>query len=155
MARRLARDFDMALCELDGLVYQPCADEPSGNRRRPDSERDALFEAALLGERWVMEDAGRAIFEAAWQAADSIVLLDIPVRVRRRRILLRWIKQRLGIEKCIYTPDMAMLKLMFKWTREYERGADGLALRLRPYQSKVTALRNRRDIERYIANQLL
>lgn len=40
----------------------------------------------------------------AYELADIIVLLDIPGWLRNYRIIKRWLKQRLGLEKSIYKP---------------------------------------------------
>ena len=82
--------------------------------------------------------------------ADSIILLEPSVAVRRRRIVIRWIKQMLGIEKCGYKPGFWMLRAMFKWTRDYETDVDSLKQSLVPYETKISLLRNVGDIERYI-----
>ena len=38
----------------------------------------------------------------------------------------RWIKQRLGIEKCSYNPRYEMLKSMLQWSKDYDLGKDKL-----------------------------
>jgi len=105
-----------------------------------------------------MRDGSRrtlaACFETVRQQADSIILLEPPASVRIRRILLRWVKQNLRIEACGYTPDLAVLRLMFKWTRNYDSGADGVKERLIPYGSKISVVRNERNIRRYIVEHV-
>ncbi len=56
--------------------------------------------------------------------ANIIVLLEIPTIIMNYRIIKRWIKQRLGIEKCIYGPKYEMLKCMLKWSKDYDLGKD-------------------------------
>ncbi len=150
LARRLARDYGFISCELDRIVYEPDPNHHGNNRKRSEAERDALFQAAMAQRRWIMEDAGRGVFESAWQAADSVILLEPPKAVRRYRIVSRWIKQNLGIERCDYKPDFTMLKLMFKWTRDYERGGTGARRLLMDYQHKTCVVRNERDLQAYI-----
>lgn len=53
--------------------------------------------------------------------AEIIIFLDTPLHIRRLRIITRFIKQRLGIEKCNYYPTFEMLKKMFKWTNDFEK----------------------------------
>ncbi len=154
LARRLSKDYGLTCCELDSIVYTPDPESSSGNRKRSEAERDALLHAILAKERWIVEDAGRAYFDIAMQAADSIIHLEPPVSIRKRRIVLRWIKQRLHLEACGYIPGVYMLKLMFKWTRNYENGADGVKERLVRYKAKTSLLRTERDIRRYIHENL-
>ncbi len=149
LARRLARDYGLTHCELDAVVHEPDPDRCGDNRKRPEAERDALFQVALSQPRWVLEDTGRALFESGWQAADSIILLEPSAALRRYRIVSRWIKQNLGLEPCAYKPDLRMLRLMFKWTRNFESGADGLKRRLGAYGEKVSVIRGERDVRAF------
>ena len=137
LARRLAEKYGFICCELDSVDYEPDATSPSGNRKRPEDMRDMMLGVMLSRERWIVEDAGRAYFEKALQLADSVILLEPPIFVRRFRILVRWVKQNLRLEKCGYIPDREMLRLMFKWTRNYDFGVDGLKERLVPYSNNM------------------
>ena len=79
-----------------------------------------------------------------------MVLLEPPLRVRKRRIFLRWIKQNLGIERCIYRPSRNMLKTMYKWVRNYESGKDGTKARVFQFAEKVVVLRTSKDAGAYL-----
>lgn len=97
-----------------------------------------------------MEDAGRECFANGMKLADTVILLEISLIVRQKRILLRWIKQNLDIEKCIYKPSINMLKAMFQWAKNYDTNADGTKGRVSFFQNKTIILRNNRDINRYL-----
>lgn len=150
LGRRLSAVTGIPCTHLDSLVYQEDPSDPWGNTKRPEAERVALFQAVLSQDNYVMEDTGRACFEAGMRRADHILLLDPPPIVRRKRILLRWIKQRLGIEPCGYRPCFAILKAIFRCSRNYDTGADGAKDRIAQFQDKVTVLRNAREIEAYL-----
>ena len=105
----------------------------------------------MLAQRhYIMEDAGRDCFRAGMEQADTVLLLEIPPIVREKRILLRWVKQNLGLEKCIYRPRFAMLQAMFRWARNYDTGADGTKALVSQFASKTIVLRNGKDIRRYL-----
>lgn len=154
LARKLSKEYGFVCCELDSIVYEPDLSSPTGNRKRIVEERDSMLNSILSNKRWIVEDAGRAYFEVALQKADSVILLEPPVYVRKWRILLRWIKQKFKIEKCGYTPNFKMLQAMFRWTYNYETGADGVKERLIPYKSKISLIRTDRDIAYYINKYL-
>lgn len=82
--------------------------------------------------------------------ADHIVLLEIPYRIRKKRILLRWIKQNLGMEKCIYRPNREVLKAMFRWAKNYDRGTDGTKQWVAQFEEKLIVLHNNREIKAYL-----
>ena len=86
------------------------------------------------------------------EQSDYILLLEIPLVVRRKRIVTRWIKQRLGLEKCIYRPHLAMLRAMFRWAKNYDTGEDGTKGRVLRFKEKTIVLHNQREIEELLHN---
>ena len=86
--------------------------------------------------------------------ADVIIYLDIPVGVRRFRILTRFIKQKFGIEKCNYPVNFEMLKLMYKWTNDFEKNKNEFELMLDRYTGELIKLNNKTEIKRYLKNIL-
>ena len=150
LARRLSKTTGVPCHHLDEVVYTADPSEPWGDRKRPAEERDALFQKILNSRDYVIEDAGRECFIEGMRQADTIILLDIPLHVRRKRILLRWIRQNLGIEKCIYRPRPAVLKAMFQWAKNYDNGTDGTKKRVMPFCSKKVVLHNNKQIKTYI-----
>ncbi len=151
LARRIAAQTGIPCLHLDEAVYVADPAEAWGNRKRPEEERDAIFREMLARESWVMEDAGRACFAEAMAHADIVVLLEIPLAARKRRILTRWLRQNLGIEKCIYRPGARMLRCMFRWAKNYDAGADGTKSRVAPYRGKTVLLHGNREIDAFLA----
>lgn len=150
LAREIARRMGIPCTELDAVCYAP-DDSPVGNHKRPIEERDALFARALESPRWVMEDAGRTCFEEARRQADTVVLLEPSFLVRRARIVKRWLKQNLGLEPCGYRPDFAMLRCMFRWSRNYETGEDSIKQRLEPYRDKLVVLHTNAQVKQFLS----
>lgn len=150
LARKAAERTGIPCRHLDEVVFTPSPENRWGNQKRPEAERDALFQAALNQDSYIVEDTGRACFLAGMERADQVVLLDIAPCLRRYRILRRWIRQRLGLEKCGYKPRLLMLRAMFRWAREYETGRDGTRARAEKFSEKLIVLRNRREIEAYL-----
>ena len=119
LARQIAARTGIPCHSLDEVVYVPDPGAPSGNRKRPEAERDALFAEILRQPHYVMEDTGRACFEEGLRQADAILLLELPLGVRYKRIFTRWLRQNLGLEPCLYRPGWNMLKAMFRWAGTY------------------------------------
>lgn len=154
LAKKLSKALDIPYKSLDEVVHIPDKTNPWGNRKRQVEERDKLFYSIIQQPNWIIEDVGRPCFEEGLFKADIIVLLEIPAKIRNYRIIKRWIKQRLGIEKCIYNPRYEMLKCMLKWSKDYDLGKDKLKDRISSYQEKVITLRNNKDIDVFL-NQCL
>ena len=150
LAKRLSGMLSIPFQSLDEVVHVTDMSSPQGNCKRSPEERDSLFYDFIARPCWIVEDVGRRCFEEGFKRADILLLLDIPSSLRDFRIIKRWIKQRLGLEKCLYLPSLKMLKCMLQWSRNYDKGKDKLKERLAPYQEKTLILRNRADIQRYL-----
>lgn len=150
LAKKLSETLKISYKSLDEVVHIPDKSNPWGNRKRKVEERDNLFYSVINQEDWIVEDTGRPCFEDGLKRADTIILLEISKKIRNYRMIKRWIKQRLGIEKCIYNPRFEMLKCMLKWTKDYDLGKDNLKERISVYQKKVVVLKNSRYISDFI-----
>jgi len=150
LAKKLSEILSISYQSLDEVVYITDKSNYWGNRKRPVKDRDKLFYSVIHQPKWIIEDAGRICFENGLKEADTVVLLEIPTKIRNYRIIKRWIKQRLGIEKCIYNPRYGMLKCMLQWSKDYDEGKDNLKNRISTYQEKVIILRNNKDINKFL-----
>lgn len=150
LARRISQITGIPCAHLDEVVYVEDPTDSWGNTKRPIEERDRLFQGLLAQKEYLMEDAGRECFIEGMRQADQIVLLETSYVTRRKRILLRWFKQNLGIESCIYKPNLGILRAMFRWAKSYDRGTDGTKQRVAQFREKVVVLHNNREIEAYL-----
>ena len=150
LAKRASERTGWPYVSLDEVVYEEDPTDSWGNKKRPEAEVFRRFSEALELENCILEDAGRAQFEEGMARADRIVVLDLPLFVRKKRILLRWIKQRLGLESCIYRPHVKMLRAMFRWLKQYETGSDGTRSRVACYPQKTIYLHKNREIEAWL-----
>jgi len=150
LAQQISRETGIPCHHLDEIVYIPDPTQPWGNCKRPIEERDALFANILKNKHYIMEDAGREYFIDGMKDADAVILLDIPLYIRKKRILTRWLKQNLGIEKCIYKPRLDVIKSMFKWAKNYDVGADGTKARVAQFHDKTVVLHNNKEINDYL-----
>jgi adenylate kinase family enzyme len=150
LARRISEITGIPCHHLDEVVHMSHPTNSWGNQKRPSEERDTLFSEILACQHYIMEDVGRECFITGMQQADTVILLDIPLHVRKRRIFLRWIRQNLGIEKCIYRPQLAVLKSMFKWAMNYDKGIDGTKTRVLSFIDKTIILHNNKEINTYL-----
>lgn len=150
LARQLSQLTGTPCFHLDEIVHAKDPTNPQGNRKRSVQERDELFHAILAKDSYIMEDTGRSCFLEGMEQADSVVLLDVSPILRRKRVVTRWLRQRLGLKSCSYRPSVSMLRDMFLWSRNYETGADGTRARAEQFSQKLTILRSRREITAFL-----
>lgn len=151
LARRASALTGIPCTHLDEVVYEEDPSDSWGNRKRPDEEVERRFRSVLQQEHYIMEDAGRSRFVDGMAQADRIVVLDYPLPVRKYRILRRWVRQNLGLERCIYRPHLKMLRAMFRWVNSYETDCDGTKSRIKRFSSKVIRLTNKKETEQWLS----
>ena len=114
-ARKLGEILDIPVYEIDLIVHND-----QKNVKRTNNEQQAIIREIDKKKDWIIEGTLRKNLDNLLLKADKIIFLDIPVRVRKIRIFKRFIRQKLGIEKCNYKPSFKMLTNMYKWTRDFE-----------------------------------
>ncbi len=144
LARRLGAASGVPYTHLDEIMYRPDPSSPLGNTKRDPAARDSMFKSIISQKNWIIEDAGRECFKEGISSSDKLILLKLPRRTLYRRVIFRWVKQRLGIEKSIYKPTFVMLRSMLQWVREYD------ITHLLPYARKIVILKSVREIDFFI-----
>lgn len=138
LARKISDKTGVPFYGLDQLVH-------IGNKKRTEEERDRLFWEILQRENYIVEDVGRACFRQALQEVDRIVFLNLPKFTTRKRVLIRFIKQKLGIEKATYRPTLQMLKLLLiDWHKSPEDKLVGF--------SNIIRLSSKKEVSEFLEN---
>ncbi|WP_274364114.1 hypothetical protein [Paenibacillus thermotolerans] len=143
-AKRLSNKINVPWYELDTVVYHRT--ESGRSKRTAVEQVEVIMEIDKHGS-WIFEGTDRESYRCLFDMADTIIFLDTPLWKRKVRISTRFLKQNLGIEKCHYKPDIAMLKMMYQWTREYEKNRGDFEARLELYKNKVIKLSDNNDLD--------
>jgi adenylate kinase family enzyme len=150
LGRALAERLGVPFVELDALVHGP------GWTETPDDELRALVEPIVAGDGWVVDGAYRGkLGDLVLASADTVVWLDLPLRVWVPRLTRRTVRRLRGRER------------LWNDNRETVRGAVwgrdslfGYAVRshfarrtrypreLAPF--RVVRLRSRREVARFL-----
>ena len=143
LARKLSSDLNISYYELDNVVYEY---NPNGDRKRTEEEINYLFKEILNQDNWIIENVGRSYFDKGYEEADTIIYLKLKRLTLYKRVILRWIKQNLKIEKTTYKTDLQMLKQMLIWVEKELN--DSKLNKLEKYMDKVVIL-NEKILRKY------
>lgn len=121
LARQLSRETGIPCFHLDQVARRRDPGAKVGNRKRTDEEREAIFQAILAREDYILEDTGRPCFAQGLEEAERILLLAPPLAVR--------------------------LGNMFRWTWAYQTGTDGVRARAEQFPQKLTVIRSKRELQ--------
>lgn len=137
LARKLSKLLDIKHYEIDSVVH-----DDINNVKRSEAEQKKIFKKIDKNSNWIIEGILRKHLFYLCGMADKIIYLDIPVRVRKKRIFTRFVRQLFGIEKCNYTVNLKMLKLMYKWTNDFEKDKNGFEEKLFKYKDKIIVVKD-------------
>ena len=137
LARKLSKLLDIKHYEIDSVVH-----DDINNVKRSEAEQKKIFKKIDKNSNWIIEGTLRKHLFYLCGMADKIIYLDIPVKVRKKRIFTRFVRQLFGIEKCNYTVNLKMLKLMYKWTNDFEKDKNSFEEKLFKYKDKIIVVKD-------------
>lgn len=136
LSKKLSKKYKIKTYELDCLVY----DDENGHVKRNDDEIDKLFNKILNSKTWIIEDVGRDRFNKGLIECDRIYYLKISKFRVYLRVVKRWFKQRIGVEKYNYPPTLFQFFDMIRVAREYYKKEYKKLEKLQEYSDKVIYL---------------
>lgn len=143
-SKKLSKKLSIKHFEIDSVVH----DDEVGRKRTEEEQKEIFDKINSENNDWIIEGILRKNLYYLLDYADKIIFLDIPVRKRKIRIITRFIKQKLGIEKCNYKPTINMLKMMFKWTKEFEENKSIFEEKIEKYKDNLIILNTVEEVEK-------
>ena len=138
LAKKLERQLGIPHCDLDDLQWDNAAD-CYGSKRDP-AGRDAMLDGILKNNDWIIEGVYYAWCGRCFEEADKIYLLSVPHFKYRYRIVRRYIRRKLGIEKG-KKETLRSLSNLLKWADKYQReNLPAIKKILEAYPEKVIEL---------------
>ena len=118
LAKKLSAQLGIPHYDLDELQWDN-ESEGYGVKRDP-RERDALLGGILRNDSWIIEGVYYKWCGRCFEEADEIYLLSVPRRKYRYRIIRRYIRRKLGIEKG-KKETLGSLRKLLKWADKFQR----------------------------------
>ena len=144
LARKLENKLKVKYFEIDSIVH----DDIKKIKRTNEEQKEIIDRINNENTDWIIEGTLRKNLNYLLDYADKIIYLNIDVKIRKRRIIKRFIKQKLRLEKCNYKPDLEMLMLMYKWTNDFEENKIEFENSLEKYSDKLIKITNDNKIEK-------
>lgn len=145
LAKKLSKKYSIKYYEIDSIVH-----DDENYRKRTISEQNDIIKEINKNKDWIIEGVLRKNLEYLLELADKIIYLDIPKHKRSIRILIRFIKQKLKIEKANYKPTIKMLKNMYQWSNRDDKEKDKFQEILNEYKSKLMVIKSNLKINNLI-----
>lgn len=135
LANELSQKYNIPHFDLDDLQWDNNAN--AYGIKRDSDERQALLQEILSQENWIIEGVYYKWCKQCFADADEIYLLEVPRSVYRFRIIKRFVKRKLGLEKGKKETFKSLFALL-KWADKYQE-QDMVEIKkiLEPYKHKV------------------
>ena len=117
LAEALSKEYGIPHYDLDELQWDQQA-AAYGTKRDP-QERQRLLEQILKQPDWIVEGVYYAWCQQCFADADWIYLLSVPRYQYRYRIIRRFVRRKLGIEKGKKESLQSVANLL-KWADRYQ-----------------------------------
>ena len=135
LAEKLSKELGISHFDLDDLQWDNKS-ASYGVKRSPD-ERDRLLNDVLSHNDWIIEGVYYAWCQQCFADADRIYVLNVPRYKYRYRIIRRFVRRKLGLEKG-KKENLKSLRELLKWADKYQT-VNLVEIRklLMPYSDKV------------------
>lgn len=145
LARKLSRKLNINYYEIDSIVH----DDRNNYKRSPEEQKKIINEINDKENDWIIEGTLRKNLFYLLDMTDVILYLNINVRIRKWRIIKRFVKQKLRLEKSNYKPSIEMFKLMFKWTSDFEKNKKDFENEIKKYNDKLIILSKMNEVNEF------
>ncbi|WP_096155674.1 MULTISPECIES: P-loop NTPase family protein [Bacillus] len=147
LAKELSSALNIPYYELDNVVW---IRNNSSDIRRTEQEREEHLNAIIQSESWIIEGVHNEDWVSkSFETADLIIYMDTKYSIRTYRIIKRFLKQKLGLEKSNYKPTVELFFKMFKWNRHFEEVGRVNFFSKYGNKDKLKVISNTKVINRY------
>ena len=148
LAKKLAEKYNIPHFDLDDIQW----DNTRNNygTKMPVEKRNALLAEILSNPQWIIEGVYYGWVQKSFQDADTIYVLDMPRYLYTFRIIARFIKRKLGLQKGKKETFKSVYKLI-QWTETFQKkNMPEIKRILSEYSNKVIWLRRKKDLKKII-----
>lgn len=142
LAKQLSKKYKTKYYELDCIVF----DDDNNHRKRSIEETNVMFDKILKHKSWIIEDISRNRFDKGLEEADIIYYIAISKIRVYYRVIKRWFKQKLRLEKYNYPPTLFQFFDMIRTTKSYYKKEKDKLKKLKKYKHKVKFI-TKKDIK--------
>ncbi|MCL6659246.1 MULTISPECIES: DNA topology modulation protein FlaR [Paenibacillus] len=140
----LSEKLNIKYYELDTVMWSSRV-EFSG--KNPPDVRDKLLHKIIDNDSWIVEGVYYKWLSDSFSRADVIYYLDTNVLIRHFRIIMRFVKQGIGVERSIYKQTLRGLIEMLIWNHKFNStNRKEICDFLSPYKDKVIILKTNRKM---------
>lgn len=149
-AKALSNKYNIPHFDLDDIQWDNSSN--SYGVKMPVEKRDALLKEILEKEAWIIEGVYYSWVLESFEKADIIYVLDIPKHIYKSRIIIRFLKRKIGKE----TGKKETLKSVYnllKWTDTFQNtNLKDIKKILENFENKVVYISSVSEVDQIISD---
>ena len=150
LAKRLSEKYNIPNFDLDDIQWDN--NQNSYGVKMPIEKRNQMLNDILQQPDWIIDGVYYAWVQKSFEDANIIYVLDIPKWLYKFRIIKRFIKRRVGLEKGKKETLKSVCKLL-KWTNTFQStNMEEIIRILEPHKEKVVYIKKKEEIYRIITD---
>lgn len=150
LAKRLSKKYNIPSFDLDDIQWDNS--QNSYGVKMPIEKRDQMLNDILQHSDWIIDGVYYAWVQKSFEDADVIYVLDMPKWLYRFRIIKRFIRRRVGLEKGKKETLKSVYNLL-KWTDTFQNTNMKEIVRiLETYKEKVVFIKKKAEIDRILTD---
>ncbi len=150
LAKKLSQKYNIPHFDLDDLQWDNS--QNSYGVKMPIEKRNQMLDDILKQPDWIIDGVYYTWVQKSFEDADVIYMLDIPKWLYKFRIIKRFIKRRVGLEKGKKETLKSVCDLL-KWTNTFQNtNMKEIIGILEPHKEKVVNIKKKKEIYRLITD---
>lgn len=144
LAKKISKKNNLPFYELDKIIW----DDEKGIKRSPQNLQNEIKKITKKTS-WIVEDVGRDTFQELYPLCTKIYYLKIPIIILYFRVIKRWLKQIINIEKSNYPQNLNTLKDMIKWVKTSKQKESTLLNKIIKYNYEIITISKYKKMLKY------
>ena len=147
-AKRLSEKYNVPNFDLDDIQWDNS--QNSYGIKMPVEKRNHMLHDILQQPNWIIDGVYYDWTQQSFEEADVIYVLDIPKWLYKFRIIKRFVKRKIGLEKGKKETLKSVCKLL-KWTDTFQnKNMKEIFRILEPHKEKVIFIKKKEEIYRIL-----
>lgn len=150
LAKRLSEKYNIPNFDLDDIQWDNS--QNSYGIKMPIEKRNQMLNDILQQPNWIIDGVYYAWVQKSFEDADIIYVLDMPKRLYRFRIIKRFVKRKIRLEKGKKETLKSVYNLL-KWTNTFQNtNMKEIISILESHKEKVIYIKKKEEIARIITD---
>lgn len=150
LAKRLSDRYQISHFDLDDIQWDNNAN--IYGVKRPLEEKIEMLQKVCTNKDWIIEGVYYAWVRQSFEEADVIYILDMPLFCCKVRIIWRFLKRKIDLEKGS-KESLKSLHNLLKWTNVFQKkNMPEIKLVMEKYKEKVVYLKSSKEVKNILCS---